>query len=116
MSFWRRTPEEKAAAAALKVEKERLYVARTNAKTQATRAKIARANYKLNRLAGKQRITEARTRRGASKLQGSEEQEEARYISAVDRLERDRTRGRAKPVRVRGSSRTRRYRRSRPRR
>ena len=116
MSFWRRTPEEKAAHAALRAEKERLYVARQQAATQATRAKVARAKYKLNRLEGKQRVTEAKTRRVATRLQRSEEREEARYISVVDRLERDRSKGKAKVVRVRGSRRTRRYRRSRPRR
>ena len=115
MSFWRRTPEEKAARAALKAERERLYVAKTQAKTLKARAAITRQQYRATKIAGKKKITEARTRRAATKLQHNEEREEARYVTAVDRLERDRNRGRAKPVRVRPGRRTRGYRRSRPR-
>ena len=115
MSFWRRTPEEKAARAALKAEKERLYVARAQAKTLRARAAIARVGLKATKIAGRERITEAKTRRAAVRLQRSEELQEARYITAIDRLDRDRRRGKAKTVRVRSSPRARRHRRSRPR-
>jgi hypothetical protein len=116
MSFWRRTHEEKAAAAALKAEKERLYVAKMLAKAAKTKAATAKAAYRQSRYSGKQGIIEARARRTSVRLQRAEEREEARYVTATDRLERDRLRGLAKQVRVRGSSRARRHRRSRPRR
>lgn len=127
MSFFRRTPEEKAAAAALRAERERLYIAKARAKTanaalksseveSKQRARAARAAIRAARISGRQRVAEAKTRRVATRFQRAEEREEARYVVATDRLERDRMRGRVKPVRVRGSSRTRNYRRRRPRR
>jgi hypothetical protein len=109
MGFFFKTHEEKAAAADLKREKEALHVAKLQAKAAKVRAKA-------ERVTGKKGIVEAHARRVAAKLQRAEEREEARYVSATDRLERDRAKGKARVVRVRGSRRARGHRRSRPRR
>jgi hypothetical protein len=101
MSFFHRTPEERDARAALKAAKSNLYVAKTQVKT-------AKAQLRTTKAGRKARKITLQTQRVA-------ERDEARYVTATDRLERDRVRGRAKPVRVRGSSRSRRYSRRRPR-
>jgi hypothetical protein len=109
MSFWRKTQAEKDAAAALRASRENLSVARTQ-------VKIAKADYKASKAVGKRELTELRARRSALKTQRAEERDEARYVSALDRLERDRERGKARPIKVRGSRRARRHRRARARR
>lgn len=101
MAFWRKSQEEMDAKAALAAAKANLHTAKTQVKTARTVLRTAKATRK--------------TRRLALRTQSLEEHEEARYVTAMDRLDRDRRRGRAKPVRVRGSRRARRYRRSRPR-
>jgi hypothetical protein len=84
MGFFRKSPEEKEARAALNAEKDRLRIAKLQTKAAKTALKASHV--------------------------------EERELDAVDRLERDRRRTRAKPVRVRGSRRARGFRRARPRR
>lgn len=109
MPFWNRSQAEREAKAALSAARENARIARAQVKT-------AKAVLKTTKATGQRQRIELRTRAAALKHQRAEERQEARYFGELGRLQRDELRGRAKPVRVRGSRRSRRYRRSLPRR